>query len=242
MCTVSWCVQENGYTLFFNRDESRQRELAQPPREGESKKTKFLSPKDPQGGGTWLLVNEHGILMGLLNYYEAEVYYKPTHPQSRGHLPLKFSYCSSLAEVEMALRKEDFSPYPPLHFLSIEASGKAILLTWDGKKKQSFYPQASDLPISTSSFKTDEVIAVRRNHYAETVAKAQNQMAALETFHTSAQPEPSTHSVLMTRPDAKTMSVCRIDVSESMVSMDYRARPDDTVQLNPSIIVTLARN
>ncbi|MDA0347568.1 MAG: NRDE family protein [Verrucomicrobia bacterium] len=242
MCTVSWCIQDNGYTLFFNRDESRQRELAQPPKEGESKETKFLSPKDPQGGGTWLLVNEHGISMGLLNYYDAEVFYKPTHPQSRGYLPLKFSNCSSLAEIEMALNKEDFSPYPPLHFLSIEASGKAMLLTWDGKETYSSYLKASDLPISTSSFKTDEVIAARRSHFAKTVAEAEDQIGALETFHMSAQPEPSTHSALMTRPDARTISVCRIDVSESTVSMDYRARPDDTVQLNPSIIVTLPRS
>jgi uncharacterized protein with NRDE domain len=227
--------------LFFNRDESRQRELALAPEADELKETKFLSPKDPQGGGTWLLVNEHGISLGLLNYYEAEVFYQPTHRQSRGQLPLKFSNCSSLAEVETALNKEGFTPYPPFHFLSIEASGKAMLLTWDGKEKQSSYIGASDLPLSTSSFKTDEVLAARRNHFAKTVAKAEDQVAAMESFHTSPQPEPSTYSTLMTRPDAKTMSICKIDVDGSAVTMNYRARPDDTVLLEPSIIVTLPR-
>ena len=78
MCTVSWRFELTAeqpaprFELFFNRDESRRRGPAHPPQimepVGESK---LLAPIDSDAGGTWLAANEHGLVLALLNLYQA---------------------------------------------------------------------------------------------------------------------------------------------------------------------------
>ena len=55
MCTLSWWQHELSYGVIFNRDESRTRSPAQPARLRERQNVSYLSPRDPDGGGTWLL-------------------------------------------------------------------------------------------------------------------------------------------------------------------------------------------
>lgn len=241
MCTVSWCIQEDGYTLFFNRDESRNRELAIPPSIGSSNTRRYICPRDPQGGGTWLLVNDHGLTIALLNYYEAETSYQPADPKSRGVLPLRFSECTTLSDAKSAALKEEFEPYPPLHLLVVDSTGSALRMTWDGKQKNISYPTFDDLPISTSSFKTDEVILARKAQLKVALESQVNRITALEQFHSSELPLPTTHAALMTRPDARTVSICRVEIRKQMVSLAYRARAADDATLESPVIQSIAR-
>lgn len=241
MCTVSWCRQPEGYTLFFNRDESRARTKGIPPKESVIGDTQCLHPTDPTGQGTWLLVNQHGLTFGLLNYYEAQLYYQPVDRQSRGRLPLDLAECRKLTQVSQTLGTRDLSPFPPFHFLSLDSDGQANLLTWNGKSKSTSHPSWKDLPLSTSSFETSRVIAARKAEFSKTVHPAPDRLAAMDTFHTSERPSPPTFSALMNRPDAKTVSVTRIDVTSTEVRMSYRDRPDDSAQLSDSVTISLDR-
>lgn len=241
MCTVSWCNQPDGYTLFFNRDESRKRPAAIPPDEKSIRGTRILSPTDPEGGGTWLLINQTGLSLGLLNYYEARVNYQPPNRKSRGLLPLKFAPYGELSELKRALEKTDFSHYPPLHFLAVDTQSRSLLMTWDGQNKSFSNPRGRDLPISTSSFATQNVAAARKAEFCKQLALASDPVEALEAFHTNAAPGPATHAALMSRPDAKTVSVTRIYVSANRVHMRYQARPDDTPRLSSPITLSMAR-
>ncbi|MCZ6675035.1 MAG: NRDE family protein [Verrucomicrobia bacterium] len=242
MCTVSWYSQLNEYTLFFNRDESRNRQPGLPPKIGTSEETQYICPLDPEGGGTWLLVNEHGLTLGLLNYYEKQIHYQPGIRQTRGELPLKFASSKDLPEVEAVFDKLDLAPYPPLHFLAVDCSGTALLLTWDGQTIIVSYPNWVDLPITTSSFETSRVVKGRKALFVEEVALANDQVQAMERFHTGTRPEPDAYSVLMARPDAKTVSVSRIDVTDTEVRMRYQARPDDKAFLDTPQILTIPRS
>jgi hypothetical protein len=241
MCTVSWSNQPNGYTLFFNRDESRKRQDGVPPELGTHKSTQFICPRDPEGGGTWLLVNAYSLTLGLLNFYEADVNYQPAVRRSRGNLPLEYAHCKQLTEVEAALAESDFSSYPPFHFLAVGNSGEAFLMTWDGQEKVVSRPQWEDLPISTSSFKTSEVMDRRKQLFKSQMMEASDLIQRMEAYHTAKNPSPDTHAVLMTRPDAKTVSVTRIDVNHSEVKMTYCARLDDSSQLELPVTKTLSR-
>lgn len=241
MCTVSWCHQPNGYTLFFNRDESRSRPTATPPKERVVGHTRCIHPTDPEGGGTWLLVNQYGLSFGLLNFYEAQISYQPANRQSRGQLPLKFANCDNLSAVEQALGEHDLTPFPPLHFLAVEPLGQAILFTWDGKSKSVTHPTWEDLPISTSSFETDKVIEARRSHFWEQISDQSDRIPIIESFHTTVEPTPAEYAALMSRPDAKTVSITRIDVSDTKVAMSYRARPDDSANLADPLVLTTRR-
>ena len=235
MCTVSWAKRPSGYSLFFNRDESRKRPSGLPPELTETEYTSFLCPRDPVGGGTWLLVNRYGLSLGLLNYYELEMSYQPENPQSRGQLPIQFANCQLSSDVGQAITKTDLTPYPPFHLLAVDRNASAVLATWNGKTISLQNPDIYDLPISTSSFKTDEVIGLRKQYFEEQVLPRLEQDEALKQFHANKQPSPDTHAVLMTRPDAKTVSITQIKVEGNQAQMNYRARPDDSEVLDPPV-------
>ncbi|HRC86033.1 MAG TPA: NRDE family protein, partial [Thermoanaerobaculia bacterium] len=72
MCTVSWFWTAEGYQLFGNRDESRSRRQALPPRRAEQDGVAYLAPVDADAGGTWIAANELGVTLTLLNFYQAD--------------------------------------------------------------------------------------------------------------------------------------------------------------------------
>lgn len=185
------------------------------------------------------MVNEHRITLGLLNYYEAQVNYQPEVRSSRGQLPLSCSVSKSLDEVEARLQNLDLTPFPPFHFLALDFQTQTRLLTWDGKTKQWSQPGNEDLPLSTSSFQTEAVLEARRAWYQTCIEKYSTESEALEIFHTTNEPQPDTHAVLMTRDNAKTVSVTRVDVTRFGVNMYYRARSGDSPALAPEISITL---
>ncbi|MDG2168574.1 MAG: NRDE family protein [Opitutales bacterium] len=236
MCTVSWAKRPNGYCLFFNRDESRERPVGLPPEISSFGDSRFVCPRDPVGGGTWLLVNEHGMSLGLLNYYEAQMDYQPAEPQSRGLLPIAFANCQTLADIESSILEADFAPYPPFHLLAVSAKAEARLITWNGKTKTIHHPEIEDLPISTSSFETEEVINLRKELFKKEALPQMEQDEALGNFHSHKKPAPDTHAVLMTRSNAKTVSITQISVDGKLATMSYHTRPDDSECLDsPSI-------
>ena len=91
MCTLTYLLNERGYELFFNRDEQRSRLLAEPPKLNKVNKSHgAIYPIDPQGGGTWIAVNEQGLSLALLNNYQAPLSNNDNHNKSisRGQLIL----------------------------------------------------------------------------------------------------------------------------------------------------------
>jgi hypothetical protein len=239
MCTVSWAKRPNGYCLFFNRDESLERPVGLPPEVNSLGDSRFVCPGDPVGGGTWLLVNEHGMSLGLLNYYEAQMDYEPIEPKSRGLLPIAFANCQTLADIESSILEADFAPYPPFHLLAVSADAAARLITWDGKTKSIHHPNLEDLPISTSSFETEEVINLRKELFKQQVLPQMEQDEVLEEFHSHKKPAPDTHAVLMTRSNAKTVSITQVNVEKKQATMSYRNRPDDSDYLESPIVKSI---
>ncbi len=68
MCTVSWLHDEiGGYQILCNRDEKYTRGRASAPRIETRNGMRYLAPIDSDSGGTWILTNELGITLCLLN-------------------------------------------------------------------------------------------------------------------------------------------------------------------------------
>jgi hypothetical protein len=178
----------------------------------------------------------------LLNFYEAQINYVPPEPKSRGQLPLIHAACKNLEEAEEQFQSLDLAPYPPFHFLAVEPSGSAILITWDGSQTMVSHPDWDNLPITTSSFETEKVVAARKALFKARVVDTGNPLTAMESFHKSPDRLPDTYAVLMTRESAKTVSVSRIDVSGSTVQMTYQARPGASSQLDSPESKSIPRN
>src|SRR5690242_15248032 len=67
MCTVSWLYDGDGYQLLCNRDERRSRSRATGPRVHQRNGVRYVAPLDGNFGGTWILTNELGVSLCLLN-------------------------------------------------------------------------------------------------------------------------------------------------------------------------------
>jgi len=73
MCTVTWQpLTGAGYEVVFSRDEQRSRALAEGPGYRTAGKLLIISPRDPQGGGTWIFANEKGYTGCILNRYDVD--------------------------------------------------------------------------------------------------------------------------------------------------------------------------
>src|ERR1017187_5099627 len=100
MCTVTIIPHSNGIRLACNRDESRKRPAALPPRVVTIGARKALMPIDPQSGGTWIAVNDAGLIFTLLNAYEAPKNVASQAPRrSRGTIIPELCHAATLAEA-----------------------------------------------------------------------------------------------------------------------------------------------
>ncbi len=84
---------------------------------------------DPRAGGTWLGVNEHGLLVAVTNRRKSDL---PDRPRSRGLLARQLLACpDAAAAVGVATRELDRGPYAGCNFLCVDAERAVVLQAGD---------------------------------------------------------------------------------------------------------------
>ncbi|WP_375748586.1 NRDE family protein [Vibrio sp. HN007] len=222
MCTASWLLEEDGFQLFFNRDEQVGRVLATPPNQFvDENGTRFLMPVDPQGGGSWIAVNEYGLAVCLLNYYQGQL---PSGELiSRGQLIKGFARYKDGEELIRDFATLDYTNYAPFTFVVFDSelnlnSGHVKALRWDGESLCEFLAKP---PLISSAVDAETVHHVR----SELFHRYQSQGDSLESrlaFHHSHHPEQGHLSPCMHREDAHTVSFTLIKVTTDKVSISYQ--------------------
>ncbi len=214
--------------MFFNRDELKDRETAVPPQVIERDGVRFLAPIDPRGGGTWIAANEYGLVVALLNEYAADtVVGWPAHWGSRGALVMDFAVSRTRSNVWEAMEKIRAANYPPFRLVAFspdETAGAWHIDSWRGNGEGDVESIEPVMPMSSSSFDTDSVIAARRRQFREI---DQLSPESLWRFHHHASPTPSARTVRMLRADAQTWSISRIAVSPRKLRFLYEAETTD---------------
>lgn len=213
MCTISWSEQPSGLHVLFNRDESKQRSRAEPPQVcTHGAETSVIYPKDPDGGGTWFAVNERGMAVGLLNFYQGRL--PKGRLTSRGNIVKEAAALASVDEVRDYIRHLPLEKYAPFSLLCFDhqADWKQVpLLRWTGRELQEL-TQTS--PLISSAFKFEEVQAIRLETYRRLIGDTNTSEAHFLAFHCSHEPEKSAYSVCMHRDDASTVSLSQVIVGE----------------------------
>jgi hypothetical protein len=106
MCTVAFLpIPDGGYLIGHNRDESRRRARGLPPSRGRRRGRAFLAPRDPDGGGTWLGVNEAGLTLSVLNAAEPDPSRLPAVPPSRGRVAWDLLHLESAGAIAAHLER-----------------------------------------------------------------------------------------------------------------------------------------
>ncbi len=220
MCTVSWASRDDGYVLFFNRDELKTRMPASGPVKGERSGVRFLAPIDGDQGGSWLLVNELGLTLGLLNHYPREIQTEATNRPSRGRLVMDCADLETPGQVADRLGRWDLGRYLPFRLLGLNRKS-AILLTWDGADLQSTRGRDLHPPLTSSSYRPDEVSRFRIRQYQLQVEPDPDPLGSMQRYHHQHDPSMSAQSVMMNRHDACTHSFCRIEVGMTEARLRY---------------------
>lgn len=210
MCTVSWRAARDGYELWFNRDELHTRAPETPPARSECDGVAILAPRDGARGGTWLLANDHGVTICLLNDYANP--WRPRDPRSRGEVVVACAAAPSASAAERIVRALSLERFAPFHLLTLAVDAAPLLLRWDGTK---LTQGVASPPCSSSSFATAEVIAARVRRFRE--------FADLAAYHHQHDSQAGAHSVLMRRADAATRSICHVCINAVRVRLDYAA-------------------
>jgi Transport and Golgi organisation 2 len=131
MCTVTFIPSGNNYFFTSSRDERANRVIATFPEQHETGGQKLLYPLDPQGGGTWIVVNDQGSMSVLLNGAVEAHRPDPPYRKSRGVVLLEI--ISNTAPVK-SFESSDFDRIEP--FTIILFKNKILYsCSWDGKNK-----------------------------------------------------------------------------------------------------------
>lgn len=222
MCTLTWsAVREGGYDLFFNRDELNTRGAERPARLETHDGVVFAAPRDGDRGGTWLLVNAHGVTVALLNDYAAR--WRPSGPAvSRGAVVAACAAAATAEGVMSLISEMPLTRMAAFKVVVIGADGKERRLHWAGGQLEEM--SGEQLPFETSSsFATEAVCAERRRRFEALSADGSRVGGEeLEAFHRTHDSANGAASVLMRRPDARTRSVTRVSVRADRVEMHYQ--------------------
>lgn len=216
MCTLTYLLTENGYELFFNRDEQRTRKTALKPVLNPQENAVY--PVDPVGSGTWIAVHQSGLSLALLNFYQAETALLSGDFISRGQIILSLLKEKNAVQ---ALHKMDLSCFQPFRLCLFSKelcllNPKVSVFQWDGKQLDE---ADSCLPITSSSVDYPLVYEKRKKRFLKEINQESPIREQFITYHHSAENEGKL-SVNMFRNDAKTVSFSHIIVAEN-IQYDY---------------------
>jgi hypothetical protein len=221
MCTASWLTAGDRFHLLFNRDERRTRAVGLPPQRRQAEGVAYLSPIDPDSGGTWFAASERGLVLALLN---RSVDGQPPAPgrRSRGSLIPLLVGARDLAEVAARLDGLALSECAPFRLFADLPGTTALGVVWDGQRlaTQAITTRAGLL--CSSSQGDREVTRVRSELWtARSAERAASGLEELRRFHRTHLPSRSASSVCMHREDASTVSHLEVVRESDRVAVGY---------------------
>lgn len=216
-------MAEDGLHVHFNRDERKDREAVAPPHLWNGDPHPFIAPVDFHGGGTWLAVSADGTVRAVLSEDDRKP--KPAADEINSELVL-YRLASGIWELTSLLENpRPLNGIAPFHLMIITVKG-ATRYIWDGdlwQRKSEEFPAGC---FTTSSCSSEEIAAFRRAAFARIFAKGRPlDPSGLERYHDGLETvsNPSA-SVVMDRPNTRTVSQTRIHIHSGRVAVSYRPR------------------
>lgn len=231
MCTLSWLQDRERFELFFNRDERRTRKPALPPERRFHAGTRFLAPLDGDFGGSWIGVNEFGLLLCLLNGdspRDRDDDEPPAGFTSRGLLLTALIDSRSADQTVRRLARLEHSRFRSFVLAAFEPPEAAALARWDRSdlRVTSGGLDVVPTPLISSSFCSEEVRCSRVRLFERMRRAAGEESPSVHLdFHASHEPQKGPYSVCMHRTDARTVSFSRIVVGPESIRFHYSPHP-----------------
>jgi hypothetical protein len=180
---------------------------------------KAIFPTDPQSGGTWIAVNEVGVVLLLLNRQEAIP--AATTLRSRGTIVPFLTPGRSLSEVSARLRGLNPAEYAGFQLIAIH--DRQFVLATNRTRAIRIAAGRLHRPFMFTSSSIGDAAAerVRRPLFETLVVHADDALTGQRLFHDHHWPACPSLSVRMRRADARTVSRSIVDVDGDAVSFAY---------------------
>jgi hypothetical protein len=228
MCTLTVIPNSGrGWRLAFNRDEARSRCAALPPHRHQCEGRIALFPVDPVSRGTWLAINDAGLVLALLNVNP------PALPprrgrRSRGNMIPGLLPCGSLEEVQDRFDAFSLAEFPPFRLVAMH-EGVVSERHFDGANLfQSESEPIVEPRMYTSSGLGDHLVeAPRRILFKQMITDGSDWLHQQDRFHQHSWPESPHLSVCMRRSNARTVSCTTMEWDETGAWMIYHPDAPD---------------
>jgi hypothetical protein len=225
MCTVTVVPHEQGVRLLCNRDERRARPPALPPQVHALGRRRAIFPVDPQGGGTWVGVNDSGLMVALLNVHRITGASGRAPRQSRGLVVSELLRCRALTDVAAAVENLDSSAFEPFRVVIVHGADVAVATSLGSSPIDcSIRPLPAPRLFTSSSLGDDLVGPPRQRLFERMVTRsASGWLGGQACFHDHQWSRRPEISVRMERNDALTVSRTTIDITERGPRLLYEA-------------------
>ncbi len=229
-----------GLRIACNRDESRDRLAARPPEIHRFGDRRAILPIDPVSGGTWVAVNDAGLMMTLLNFNPHRSV-PACRLKSRGGIIPKLLDATTLAEAIERTETINVFEYSLFRLILLDDSTCVELRPENGTLQSSKISPIDQPLLFTSSGLGDQLVeGPRRELFESMFQKSADWIHDQDRFHRHSWPGREHLSVCMSRADAKTVSQTIVTVHPTIVTMTYTSIPPD--ESHTSQQITLNRN
>jgi hypothetical protein len=222
MCTVSIVPLDGGFRVMSNRDERVDRASAfQPCLEPVDSRT-VVMPIDPVGGGSWIGVNDAGLVAAVLNRHDGTA---PSGASfsSRGALVRRALGSESIEAALASVGALDPTRFQPFRLVLVQGSRIALVA---GNSLEFAYAEATlagPMMFTASSLGDVFVDLPRRRLFDCLMGQSDDRLRAQSLFHRHQWPGRQDVSVLMERGNAATVSRTTIDVYRSGIELEYES-------------------
>jgi uncharacterized protein with NRDE domain len=225
MCTVSIVPTADGFRLVSNRDESRSRAIASPPRTVRTDGVRAVMPIDPDSGGTWVAGSEHGLAFAILNLNLDTGQPGSKSAQSRGEIIPDLLAARTVEEASEMLLGRSLDSYRP--FRLILAAAGIVCELRRSPPISIGRPLTAPVMFTSSGLGDHLVEAPRRALFDRMMAgggaNAEDLIERQDRFHAHQWPSGRHISVMMERAEASTVSRTVLLVEGDCVHMEYTA-------------------
>lgn len=228
MCTVTVVPHEQGVRVLCNRDERRSRPAALPPQTYDLGGRLALFPVDPQGGGTWIGVNDAGVMVALLNVHRTTHLTDAQAKQSRGLVVRELLRCTSLAHAAAAVAGIDPRDFESFQVVIVHGARVAVATSDATGPIQCIQRRLEGPLLFTSSSLGDALVGPPRQRLFErmVVRTRHGWMDGQARFHDHQWSRRPEISIRMERADALTVSRTSVDVTNDRRQLLYEASLD----------------
>ncbi len=233
--------------VLVNRDEQRSRPASRPPEVRRTGARLSVFPIDPASDGTWIGINDSGLVVALLNatllLQIPGASRSPVRPglQSRGLLvPMVLGEDTIEGAVAAALRW-DASLTAPFRIWISDGQTQCVVSS-DGRAVHS--PGISEISgplMLASSGLGDELVRLpREGIFAGVQAASGWSAASQDRLHETTDPTNGALGVLVSRPDARTVSRTGVLLSANAAEVRHVLLGDDLRPSGPEHVMRLA--